>query len=473
MKKKIGILGLAAMILLSFAGCDNNSGSSKPEENEKPTESCQVLLDDAVDHFANSEFDEGIANIEQAYTKERNDTTRMYYALAKLALISMNSDTLNFMRKTCGFESYPNKLNAIITEPWWEACLQDGFTEKVVKANPHGFNDALNQLVSILEKTYDDVAGISKDMKQASVTLPAKLVSALGLDEFFGSSEILMGKAELDVIVAATGLVKGALEYVSAFDWTFGTSSIKTDMNVDDFITAVQSGKSLFTTKNESKLAASKQSFVDAANLAISSYEYISGSNTVYPSEVKDTLKEYNIFCEAAKALKDALDSGKTFYVPDADIFDLEAWPTSETSNCLVKIDCGKAFSKGVFDTAVEKDSNGKVQFYTISDWWYDYYDGNRWNTVESDDNKEVLLKGSFYSVHKEDVAKIKSEVENKIPESATNSSWRCKTYLSIRIQIPNCISINGLDEGEGKMLLPILHISSDPWDENILDTYL
>lgn len=481
MKKKIRILGLAAMLLLSFAGCDNSSGSSKPEENDKPTASCENLLDEAVDNFAELKLDEGIAKIEEAYSKERNDTTRMYYALAKLALVSTNSDTLNFMQKTCGFESYPNKLNAIITEPWWEGCLQDGFTEKVAKANPKGFNDALNQLVSILEKTYDEVAVISKDMGQASVTLPAKLVNALGLEEFFGSSDILMGKAEIDVVIAATGLVKGALEYVSAFDWTFDTSSIKTDMDVDDFITAVQSGTKLLTVTDTSMLEKSKKSFIDAADLAMSSYDYAIGTNEVYPSEAKDVLREYKIFYDAAKALKDALNNGKTFYVPDADIFYLKEWPpVTDDGNYLVKIDCKKMFDSGVANNAIEKDDSGKVKFYTQYESWGHYSYKNKQNDgcydykygdIDIPESEVVPLTGSFYYVHNKNVEEVKTALKKAIdalPENATTieySWWECKTDLLIKVRLPDCITINGINGSGRDTYLPV-------WDEFSSDSY-
>ena len=480
MKKKIGILGLAAMLLLSFAGCDNSSGSPKPEENDKPTASCENLLDEAVDNFAELKLDEGIAKIEEAYNRERNDTTRMYYALAKLALVSTNSDTLNFMQKTCGFESYPNKLNAIITEPWWDGCLQDGFTEKVAKANPKGFNDALNQLVSILEKTYDEVVGISKDMGQASVTLPAKLVNALGLEELFGSSDILMGKAEIDVVIAATGLVKGALEYVSAFDWTFDTSSIKTDMDVDDFITAVQSGTKLLTVTDTSMLEKSKKSFIDAADLAMSSYDYAIGTNEVYPSEAKDVLREYKIFYDAAKALKDALNNGKTFYVPDADIFYLKEWPpVTDDGNYLVKIDCKKMFDSGVANNAIEKDDSGKVKFYTQYESWGHYSYKNKQNDgcydykygdIDIPESEVVPLTGSFYYVHNKNVEEVKTALKKAIdalPENATTIEWECKTDLLIKVRLPDCININGIDGSDSETYLPVWGKFTDSYDED------
>lgn len=484
MKKKLGILGLVAILLLSFNACDNGStsndgdkdstnqtGTQNPSNPSNPnapadpnnpsgsnngstdsTEDYEDLLDYAVRLFEDLKLDEGIKQIEKAYANTKNDTTKMYYALAKLALISTNADTVKFMKETCGFESYPNRLNALIDTAWWEDCLKDDFVERVARANSKGLNNALDDLLKIFTATYNEVVEISKGMEQASVTLPAKLIEAFELEEIFDSADIRAGKAELDVVIAAMGLVKGGLEYVSAFDWTFDTSSIKSDMDIDDFIKTVQSGTKLLTTTNNDRLAASKKSFLDAVNLAMLSYDYIIGDNDVYPSEIKDTLKEYNIFYKATKAFKDALENGGTFYVPDADIFDLKEWPTNGSGDWLLKIDCGKMFSSGVLDKAVEKDASGKVNFYTTCDWWYDYSDETGWKSDDSYDDERTPLTGSFYSAHEKNVA----GVEKKIPSDATNSSWSCRTYLAIKIRLPDCITIKGMNENERETILPI-----------------
>lgn len=423
------------------------------------------LINDAVDYFADLKLDEGIEKIKQAYDSEKNDTTKMYYALAKLALISTDNDTVKFIKETCGFESYPNKLNALIDADWWEDCLQEGFAEKVAKANANGLNGALNKLVDIFKKTYNEVVEISKDMGQSSVLLPAVLIDALGIEDFFGTSDIRVGKAELDVVIAAMGIIKGIFEYISAFDWTFKTETISSDMDIDDFITAVQSGTKLLTTTNASRLAESKQSFIDATDMVISAYDYIIYESDIYPSDVKDTLKEYRIFYEAAKTFKDALENDRIFYVPDTDIFELEKWPTSGIGDYIVKIDCAKMFSSGVLDSAIEKDSSGKVKFYTIYSGYTSYYDEDKkswvWDDVQFLYSNGMLLTENFSSVHKRNEAEIK----NKIPKNATNSSWDCNTYLCIKVKLPDFITISGIEDNERETFLDIWGEYSDSYD--------
>ncbi|MBD5443651.1 MAG: hypothetical protein HDR34_09685 [Treponema sp.] len=418
------------------------------------------LINDAVDYFADLKLDEGIEKIKQAYDSEKNDTTKMYYALAKLALtIRTDSETVKFMRDTCGFKYYPTTLNDLIKGEWMGKSIEEGdFAKTVANANKNGLNDALNKLVDILKSTYNEVVEISKDMNQASVLLPAVLIDALEIEDFFGTSDIRVGKAELDVVIAAMGITKGIFEYISAFDWTFNASTISSDMNIDDFITAVQSGKKLLTTQNAQRLADSKQSFIDAVNMVIASYDYITYESDIYPSAVKDVLTEYKIFYEAAKAFKDALENGRIFYVPDTDIFELEKWPTNG-SNYIVKIDCAKMFSSGVLDSAIEKDSSGKVNFYTDCSWWYEYYD-EEWKWLESE-NEETLLSESFYSVHERNVTELRS----KIPETATRSYWDCHTRLLIKVRLPDFITINGIEKDERETFLEIWGEYSDNYD--------
>ena len=419
------------------------------------------LINDAVDYFADLKLDEGIEKIKKAYESEKNDTTKMYYALSKLALtIRTDSETVKFMRDTCGFKYYPTTLNDLIKGEWMGKSIEEGdFAKTVANANKNGLNDALNKLVDILKSTYNEVVEISKDMNQASVLLPAVLIDALEIEDFFGTSDIRVGKAELDVVIAAMGIIKGVFEYISAFDWTFKTETISSDMDIDDFITAVQSGTKLLTTTNASRLADSKQSFIDATDMVISAYDYITYESDLYPSAVKDTLTRYHVFYKAAKAFKDALENGRIFYVPDTDIFELEKWPTSG-SNYIVKIDCKKMFSSGVLDSAIEKDSSGKVNFYTNYDWYYSYYSDTGWHG-DSDTTEEILLSESFYSVHERNVA----EIRTKIPESERNTYWDCGTNLLIKVRLPDFITINSIKDNERETFCYVWGEYSDKYD--------
>jgi hypothetical protein len=84
----------------------------------KTTKEYQTMLDDAVDLLLGGQYDEGIAKIAAAYESDKNDTTRMYYALAQLASISVDDSVKTLLTKNYGFTNYPAKLNSLFSTDW-------------------------------------------------------------------------------------------------------------------------------------------------------------------------------------------------------------------------------------------------------------------------------------------------------------------------------------------------------------------
>lgn len=83
--------------------------SSKPYKN---------LLNEGIDLLLEQKYDEGVAKIKEAYNKEQNDETKLYYALAEIATISTDSSVSNIMKNNFGVKNYPSKLNALINGEW-------------------------------------------------------------------------------------------------------------------------------------------------------------------------------------------------------------------------------------------------------------------------------------------------------------------------------------------------------------------
>lgn len=83
--------------------------SSKPYKN---------LLNEGVDLLLEQKYDEGVAKIKEAYNKEQNDETKLYYALAEIATISTDSSVSNIMKNNFGVKNYPSTLNALINGEW-------------------------------------------------------------------------------------------------------------------------------------------------------------------------------------------------------------------------------------------------------------------------------------------------------------------------------------------------------------------
>lgn len=170
--------------------------------------------------------------------------------------------------------------------------------------------------------------------------------------------------------------------------------------------------------------------------------------------------------------MKDALKNGTAFYVTNPFEQSFEKWPTTENDSWFVKIDCGKAFSKGVADKAIEKDSSGRVQFYTKYWWYYNcrisssesgsYYESNR-----LPDNEEVEKslddEETFASVHKNTI----NEVKSKIPsENVESIYWDCYTDLLIKVRLPDCITIKGFDDSDRETFLYVYTEYTDNYDD-------
>lgn len=83
--------------------------SSKPYKN---------LLNEGIDLLLEQEYDEGVAKIKEAYNKEQNDETKLYYALSEIATISTDSSVSSIMKNNFGVKNYPSTLNALINGEW-------------------------------------------------------------------------------------------------------------------------------------------------------------------------------------------------------------------------------------------------------------------------------------------------------------------------------------------------------------------
>lgn len=95
--------------------------SSKPYKN---------LLNEGIDLLLAQRYDEGVTKIKEAYNKEQNDETKLYYALSEIATISTDSSVSSIMKNNFGVKNYPSKLNALINGEWLKEYKR-GFYEDV------------------------------------------------------------------------------------------------------------------------------------------------------------------------------------------------------------------------------------------------------------------------------------------------------------------------------------------------------
>ena len=104
---------------------DDKPSDEQPETNEpentptNPTNStAKELLNQAIDLLMDANIDEGVAKIKAAYNLQKNDETKLYYALAELASISVDSSVSTLLMDNFGIKNYPATMNALINGTW-------------------------------------------------------------------------------------------------------------------------------------------------------------------------------------------------------------------------------------------------------------------------------------------------------------------------------------------------------------------
>ena len=89
----------------------------------------KIILNEGIDLLLDGRYDEGVEKIRTAYNKEKNDETKMYYALAELATISTDKSVANILKNNFGITSYPSKLNALINGDWLKDYAEADWTD--------------------------------------------------------------------------------------------------------------------------------------------------------------------------------------------------------------------------------------------------------------------------------------------------------------------------------------------------------
>lgn len=93
------------------------------------TKEYKKLLDEGIDLLLDGKYDEGVAKIRSAYNNEKNDETKMYYALAELATISTDKSVADILKNNFGVTSYPSTLNALINGEWLKDYAETDWTD--------------------------------------------------------------------------------------------------------------------------------------------------------------------------------------------------------------------------------------------------------------------------------------------------------------------------------------------------------
>ena len=342
------------------------------------------------------------------------------------------------------------------------------------KCNAEGFNKLIDNILNVYNNRFENAKSLVADLKQESITVPADIINALGLDEMLGTSTVKIGKAEVDLCFAAMDIYKGIFQWFSSYDLSLDLDVVKNRMFnlynpenpnvswsgvISRYVENLRYGEfpaffrefynltngKTFKVRSESAMAASKTTILNALNKAIASYEYITGSSKSYPSEVKAKIKNagddaYAIVKEVAKALKDGT------------VFEAK----NKEGKTVFAIDLGKFFTAGYFTNLVEKNSKGDIKFNAMA------YMTDTYEPIPFADNKEYDfdLSNSAY-----DLSRImKSEAEALAWDEQISVRY-ILGYISVNLSkimdlMPGMISLTDemapyYDETTGIMKIP------------------
>lgn len=253
--------------------------------------------------------------------------------------------------------------------------------------NAEGFNKLIDNILNVYDNRFENAKALVSDLKQESITVPADIINALGLDEILGTSTVKIGKAEVDICFAAMDIYKGIFQWFSSYDLSLDLDVVKARMfhyynpnenwgrainryaefyaeylrysEFGSFLSELYNltNEKTFTVRSESAMAASKNTILNALNKVIASYEYITGNSKTYPSEIKAKIKEAGDPVNAiVKEVANALKEGGVFEVKNAE------------GEITFAIDLGKFFKAGYFTNLIEKNAKGDIK-YTLSEY--------------------------------------------------------------------------------------------------------
>lgn len=300
------------------------------------------------------------------------------------------------------------------------------------KCNAEGFNKLIDNILNVYGTRYENAKKLVSDLKQENITVPADIISALGLDEMLGTNTVKIGKAEVDVCFAAMDIYKGLFQWFSSYDLSLDLDVVKDRMfqlynpndpyaswgsvptryaemfryGSDTIFAELYSltNAKTFTVRSETAMAASKNTILNAVNKALASYEYITGDSKTYPSEVKEKIKDYagpayEMVAEIAKALED----GTVFEVKNSD------------GKTQFAIDLGKFFTAGYLSNLVEKDSKGDIKFTANG---YQYMDTTGYSY------REVMAPFKDDKEYEFDISNKYNEVKRVLKSESEALDW-------------------------------------------------
>jgi chitodextrinase len=370
---------------------DGSTASATPVVPPSTDKKAAELIAEGSALLVAQSFDGAVDYYEGAYTAESDDPGAIVYSsIAKLASIAKDQKVQDLMKNRFGLSAYPGTIDALVSGSWLEeydgsslfpaletpqwvkdngdyaASLTSGnlpsaatmqlllFTNLIDKNN-NGLNNLLDDtLDAVFGANFEEAAArVEKLTYDDSVSLDKAIVDAFGLTEIF-EGDIVITKVEMDLLIASMRLVKATLEWINAYDWNTDLNFLKVNwINNEDIpgslldrigASSLPLKNNFLKDRNNGQMNASKQDFIAAIDAAINAYDNLDKEQLI-PQGTKDEITSRLWIKDGLTALKDAINGGQTFWIPDA-MPTVNGWNYSE-ANAFIGVNMGNLFAPG------------------------------------------------------------------------------------------------------------------------------
>jgi len=423
------------------------------ESAKKPGTAVNLtLIDLGVIALMNGDLDEAVSLFNQAYAENPSDQEAILCSsLAMLASIAVDSNVNAFMSQRLGVTNYPGTLNALVFGDWltsypdkdghdygnalfpsfsvpswfagsdaYNSTLIGGtivsantmnmvMIANLIDKNQNGLNNMIDGILnSVFGSSFNAAYNRAMSMN-SSIILGNNIKNALGLDEIFEGEDVIIGKAELQLLFSALRVFKASLEWVSAYNWDMDLSILTNPIfwndGLDeeamfDLIDSLDLN-SVLPIKNNflkahpnatARMNASKATLISAIDDAIAAYDfYVSEAPSLVPPGYVSELNSYVWAKDAFTKLRNVINSGGTFYIK-------EEMPTGVTydntpANSILGIDMGKLFNPGqlAIDKIIDSRTGLNAQPILYGGKYDDFTDTTIWIPFPDTNNEEVI----------------------------------------------------------------------------------